>query len=81
MTKPHPAMPADDENDTIRSLFDSGDALRQKLDQFPNSNTAEYQRTLSQALSKYLKCKNFINQASLFSLNESLDDVTSGDIR
>ena len=66
---------------SIRALFDKAEALRLSLESQPNPNSPAYQQALLAALQKYEECKKLINQASLFSLNESLEDLATSDMR
>lgn len=66
---------------TIRSLFESADKKRKDLDSFFDSNSDAYQDKLNAAISELEQCKDLIARASLFSMNESLEDVATGDLR
>lgn len=66
---------------SIRALFDKAESLKIALESQPNPNSPAYQQTLLFALSKYEECKKLINQASLFSTNESLEDLATSDMR
>lgn len=66
---------------TIRSLFDSADKKRKSLDSFFDSNSDEYQDKLNAAISELEQCKDLISRASLFSMNEGLEEVATGDLR
>lgn len=66
---------------SIRAIFDKAESLRISLETQPNPNSPVYQQTLLSSLQKYEECKKLINQASLFSMNESLEDLATSDMR
>ncbi|KAL1597795.1 Type 2A phosphatase-associated protein 42 [Paraconiothyrium brasiliense] len=72
---------ADDEPKSIRSLFFTAERLRNNLNSFPDSNSPTYQENLTNAIATYEACLTLSEQVSLFSPNESLDDVSSSDIQ
>jgi hypothetical protein len=72
---------ASEQQSSVRSLFAEADSLRRRLSIYPDSNSVEYQDNLWTSIAKYEQCKNVIHQASLFSLNESLEDVATSDMR
>jgi immunoglobulin-binding protein 1 len=74
-------MTQNDKPNTIRSLFDEAEGLMKDLGVCADSDSDEYQSTLNAALAKYQQCKDEIPQASLFSLNESLEDLATSDMR
>lgn len=74
-------MHDDNNNESIRSLFDAADAAKEELRGPYDSNSGHYQQSLQTAITKYQKCKDLINQASIFSLNESLEELSTSDLR
>ncbi|KAF1965213.1 type 2A phosphatase-associated protein 42 [Bimuria novae-zelandiae CBS 107.79] len=72
---------SDDEPKSIRALFLTAERLRNNLDNFPDSNSPTYQENLANAIATYESCLALSEQVSLFSPNESLDDVSSSDIQ
>jgi hypothetical protein len=46
-----------------------------------DSNTATYQQNLVAAISTYESCLQLADRLSLFSPNETLEDLTSGDLQ
>ncbi|KAF2451429.1 type 2A phosphatase-associated protein 42 [Karstenula rhodostoma CBS 690.94] len=72
---------ADDEPKSIRSLFLTAERLRNTLNSFPDSNSPTYQENLTKAIVSYESCLELSEQVSLFSPNESLDDISSSDIQ
>lgn len=70
-----------DQQKSISSLFSEADALKDDLANFPDSNGNEYQTRLLLAIHKYEQIKDVVSRASLFSLNESLEDLATADMR
>jgi immunoglobulin-binding protein 1 len=66
---------------SIRTLLTEADALKEELGSYPDSNSDEYQSKLSAALKKYEDAKDVVARASMFSLNESLEDMATADMR
>ena len=72
---------AEEQQNSISALLRDADVLKEKLNNFPGSNSEEYQATLVAALEKYQKSKDAVARASMFSLNESLEDLATADMR
>jgi len=72
---------ADEEPRSIRALFLTAERTRNNLSSFPDSNGATYQENLTNAIATYEECLKLSEQVSLFSPNESLDDISSSDIQ
>lgn len=72
---------ADDEPKSIRALFLTAERLRNNLNNFPDSNSTTYQENLTNAIATYESCFTLSEKVSLFSPNESLDDVSSSDLQ
>ncbi|KAF8477225.1 TAP42-like protein [Kalaharituber pfeilii] len=66
---------------SLRSTFDSAEGLRQSLEQTFDCNCESYQSKLKDAISAYQDCKKLIQDLSLFSPNESLEDVASSELK
>ncbi|MCJ1331144.1 Immunoglobulin (CD79A) binding protein 1 [Thelotrema lepadinum] len=64
----------------LKALFAKATQLREQLDSL-QSLSQEYQDNLRDALSKYEECRVQASQISLFSPNESADDIASGDLK
>ena len=63
----------------IRTLFSTAKNLRAKLDSL-ESTSAVYQENLQRALQSLERCRQASEHVSLFSPNETQDDVASGDL-
>ncbi|KAF1955996.1 type 2A phosphatase-associated protein 42 [Byssothecium circinans] len=72
---------SDDEPKSIRALFTTAERLRNDLSNAYDSNHPAYQENLTNAIATYESCLTLADQVSLFSPNESLDDVSSSDIQ
>ncbi|KAF1817048.1 TAP42-like protein [Eremomyces bilateralis CBS 781.70] len=70
-----------EEQRSLRSVYLSAEAKRQELEGLGNSNTEDYQDTLSSAIKLYEDCLRIADEVSLFSPNETLEDVSSGDLQ
>ncbi|TAQ86793.1 hypothetical protein B7494_g4870 [Chlorociboria aeruginascens] len=66
---------------SIRSLFYSAERQRKDIEQSWDSNTATYQQNLAAAIATYEECLQLSDRLSLFSPNETLEDITSGDLQ
>ncbi|KAG0638096.1 TAP42-like protein [Tuber brumale] len=67
--------------ESLRSLYESGERLRKEIEDSYDYNSAAYQQKLQTAIQTYQECKKLVDQISLFSTNESLEDVVSSEIR
>ncbi|KAI5804979.1 TAP42-like protein [Geopyxis carbonaria] len=74
-------MHDDNNNESIRSLFDAAEATKRTLESLYDSNSDQYQQSLQIAITKYQKCKDLIDQASIFSVNESLEEISTSNLR
>jgi immunoglobulin-binding protein 1 len=66
---------------SIKSLFSSAERQRKDIEASWDSNTATYQQNLAAAISTYQDCLKLADRLSLFSPNETLEDLTSGDLQ
>ena len=66
---------------SIRSLFSSAEHQRKDIESSWDTNTAIYQQNLAAAIATYDGCLNLADRLSLFSPNETLEDITSGDLQ
>lgn len=65
----------------VRTLFDSGNRQREHLESSYDSNSSTYQGNLRAAISTFEECRRLADELSLFSQNESLEDISSGDLQ
>jgi hypothetical protein len=66
---------------SIKSLFSSAERQRKDVVASWDSNTAIYQQNLAAAIATYDECLKLADRLSLFSPNETLEDLTSGDLQ
>lgn len=66
---------------TLRTVFFEAEAHRKKLETFSSSTSAEFQENLAAALKGYEDSWKMVQQLSLFSPNEAVDDINSGDLQ
>ncbi|KAM0717087.1 hypothetical protein Q7P37_006939 [Cladosporium fusiforme] len=69
-----------DEPRSIRSVYDDAEQRRNILENSP-SNSSAFQDNLLAALQLYEQCLSIADRISLFSPNESLEDITSVDLQ
>lgn len=65
----------------IKSLFGAAERQRKDIESSWDSNTATYQQNLAAAIANYEDCLRLADRLSLFSPNETLDDLSSGDLQ
>ena len=65
----------------LRECFVDADSLRRKVEGGIVSNIADTQKLLTRSISKYEQCSKFVEELSLFSDNEDLEDISSKDLQ
>ena len=65
----------------IRTLFKSGKAQRKQLESSPDTISALYQDNLQSAIAAFETCRTLADRISLFSQNETEEDISSGDLQ
>ncbi|EAT83690.2 hypothetical protein SNOG_08522 [Parastagonospora nodorum SN15] len=65
----------------LRALFSSAERARQELASAYDSNSPAFQENLRKTIATYEECLKLSEQISLFSPNESLEDISSGDLQ
>jgi len=68
-------------NQSLRATFDRAEALRASLEKTHDCNCESYQTKLKSTIKTYEECKKLVAGLSLFSPNETLEDVSSPEIR
>lgn len=66
---------------SIRTLFNSGNQLRQQLETSYDTSSSTYSENLRAAISTFSECRRLADEISMFSQNETLEDVASGDLQ
>lgn len=69
-----------EESQSLRSLFQSARDGKTELETRGDTNTEAYRDAVNATTAKFHECQRQISILSLFSSNESLDDVSTGDL-
>ncbi|KAJ9222227.1 hypothetical protein DTO169C6_5356 [Paecilomyces variotii] len=70
-----------DQPQSLRAFFEDAKATKQALESAAETNTDSYRSEVNAAIAKFEECRQLVSQLSLFSRNESLDDVATGDLQ
>lgn len=70
-----------EESRSLRSLHTEAEQNRHTLSTFPSSNSDVFQETLTKAINLYTQCLELADRLSLFSPNESLEDISTSDLQ
>lgn len=70
-----------EENQSLRSLYNDAEAKRRSLETALSSSSSTYQENLLSAIATYEECLKVADRVTLFSPNETLEDVSSGDLQ
>ncbi|KAL6719400.1 Type 2A phosphatase-associated protein 42 [Lecanora helva] len=70
-----------DPETNIRTLFTQAKNQRQQLESSPESTSALYQENLQSAIASLETCRKIADRISLFSPNETEEDIASGDLQ
>ncbi|KAL7269243.1 Type 2A phosphatase-associated protein 42 [Rhizina undulata] len=65
---------------SLRTLYNSAEAFRKDLEA-TYGVSSEFQDKVQNSLAAYRKCKDLVERLSLFSLNETIEDVSSSELR
>jgi hypothetical protein len=77
----HHPKPPEMAEQSIKSIFSSAERQRQDIESSWDTNTSTYQQNLAAAIATYDDCLKLADRLSLFSPNETLEDITSGDLQ
>ncbi|KAF7115715.1 hypothetical protein CNMCM5793_003218 [Aspergillus hiratsukae] len=66
---------------SLRSLFTAAKAEKTSLESRPDSNSDSYRNDVNATIAKFEECQRLVGQLSLFSSNEPLEDIATGDIQ
>ncbi|GIJ86114.1 hypothetical protein Asppvi_004987 [Aspergillus pseudoviridinutans] len=66
---------------SLRSLFTAAKAEKASLESRPDSNSDSYRKDVNETIAKFEECQRLVGQLSLFSSNEPLEDIATGDIQ
>ena len=65
----------------IRTLFTSAKTQRTELEASADPTSSTYQENLQAAIASLEECRKIADHISLFSPNETEDDISSGDLQ
>ncbi|KAF9888705.1 hypothetical protein FE257_008463 [Aspergillus nanangensis] len=65
----------------LRSLFAAAKKDKSELETRPDTNTDSYRNDVSATITKFDECQRLVDMLSLFSSNEPLEDITTGDLQ
>ncbi len=66
---------------SIKSLFHSAESKRNAVETAWDSSSSTYKENLAAAITTYEECRQVADRLSLFSPNETLEDIASGDLQ
>ena len=69
------------EPQSLRGLFSKAERAREELSSSYEANSPTYQENLSATIATYEECLKISEQVSLFSPNETLEDISSSDLQ
>jgi hypothetical protein len=77
------AFPANMESEpqSLRGLFSRAERTREELSSSYEPNSPTYQENLRATIATYEECLKIAEQVSLFSPNETLEDISSSDLQ
>lgn len=70
-----------EESHSLRSLFYSAKEDKSSLESRGDTNSETYRDLVNATITKFKECQRQVGIVSLFSSNESLDDLSTGDIQ
>ena len=73
-------MDDDQEPQSLKSLFSTAEEKRLALESAPNATSADFQTSLAEAIDLHQACLKLVRHLSLFSPNESLEDIATTDL-
>lgn len=65
----------------LQTLFATAKKEKQSLESSLETNTDEYRSQVNATIAKFEECQQLISRLSLFSPNESLEDIATGDLQ
>jgi len=70
-----------DQPQNLRSLFVAAKADKTALETRPDTTSELYRRELTAVISKFEECQRLVRLLSLFSSNEPIEEVSTGDLQ
>ncbi|SPN99610.1 related to TAP42, component of the Tor signaling pathway [Cephalotrichum gorgonifer] len=71
---------SDDEPQSLRSLLEQAEEKQAALATIYSTTSPEYSETLSEAIKAYEECRRLVSELSIFSPNESADDIATSSL-
>lgn len=65
----------------LQALFAAAKNRKKSVESATETNNDSYRELLSGAIKQFEECQRFITQLSLFSPNETVDDISTGDLQ
>lgn len=65
----------------LRTLFTTAKAEKTELEARPDTNTDRFRNDVSATITKLEECQRLVDVLSLFSSNEPLEDIATGDLQ
>ena len=65
----------------LRTLFNTAKTQRQQHDSSPDPTSTLYQENLFSAITTLETCRKILDRISLFSPNETEEDIATGDLQ
>ena len=69
------------QDQSLRALFADAEAKRQKVEADWDRNSAAFEENIISAITTFEECQRVASQVALFSPNETLEDISSGDLQ
>ena len=68
------------EDQNIKSLFVQAERRKQEVDQAYDRQSTAYHDNLAACIATYEECRVLADRLSVFSSNETVDDIATGDL-
>ncbi|KAK6512201.1 hypothetical protein TWF481_001092 [Arthrobotrys musiformis] len=72
---------ADTSSSSLKSLWEKAERQRKNLETFTDYNSVAYKAAVAEAVTTITTCKDVIDNLSLFSSNELLEDATTNELK
>lgn len=66
---------------SIRVLFRTAESKREQVETFQYSSGSAFGESLTAAIAAFEECRQLADHLSLFSPNETLEDIATGDLQ
>jgi hypothetical protein len=66
---------------SIKTLFGVAESKRKAVETSRDSNSSSYKENLAAAIATFEECRELADRLSLFSPNETLEDIATGDLQ